>query len=120
MHVLICLCLSILSCISYKFAKVKVPLNSSTSIDIGGVQSSPEMTVSQKYSLFIYHDSVLFDSNDDRNNDDDDNDYKDRCYFYYDWDNFDKTNSFKTAQGMAILMVFMLISLVACVATVRE
>ena len=120
MHVLICLCLSILSCISYKFAKVKVTLNSSTSIDIGGVQSSSEMTVSQKYSLFIYHDSVLFDSNDDRNNDDDDNDYKDRCYFYYDWDNFDKTNSFKTAQGMAMLMVFMLISLVACVATVRE
>jgi len=113
---IICLVLSIVSCTSCKFAKVKASLeDSSTSITINGQKIIPGSSVTQKYGLFSYHDTALFDSNANWYDFYDYDGYK--CYNYYLLDNFDETNSLKTAQAMAILTLFLLISSVVCVCT---
>ena len=108
------MCLSIVSCTSCKFVKVKASVkDSSTSITIDGQTISPGSSVTQKYGLFSYYDSALFDSNANVNDDYDYDGYK--CYSYNDLDNFDETDSLKTAQAMAIITLVLLISSVVCV-----
>jgi len=108
---IICLVLSIVSCTSCRFAKVKA--SASTSITINGQTISAEGSVTQKYGLFSYYDSALYESNDSNENV---NVFHivDQCYTYKDND-FHETNSLKTAQAMAIITVVLLTISVFCV-----
>jgi len=106
---IICLVLSIVSCTSCRFAKVKA--SASTSIIINGQTISAGSSVTQKYGLFSYYDSVLFESNVNVN----EFYIGYQCYTYKDLDNFDETNSLQTAQAMGIITLVLLISSVVCV-----
>jgi len=109
---IICLVLSIVSCTSCRFAKVKA--SASTSITINGQTISAEGSATQEYGLFSYYDSALYVSNDSN-----DNEFyivkKKKCYTYKDLDGFDETNSLKTAQAMGIITLVLLTISVFCV-----
>jgi len=106
---IICVILSIVSCTSCRFAKVKA--SASTSIIINGQTISAGSSVTQKYGLFSYYDSVLFESNVNVN----EFYIGYQCYTYKDLDNFDETNSLQTAQAMGIITLVLLIISVVCV-----
>jgi len=106
---IICVILSIVSCTSCRFAKVKA--SASTSIIINGQTISAGSSVTQKYGLFSYYDSVLFESNVNVN----EFYIGYQCYTYKDLDNFDETNSLQTAQAMGIITLVLLMISVVCV-----
>jgi len=106
---IICLVLSIVSCTSCRFAKVKA--SASTSITINGQTISAEGSVTQKYGLFSYYDSALYESNANVN----EFYIGYQCYTYKDLDGFDETNSLKTAQAMGIITLVLLTISVVCV-----
>ena len=111
---IICLVLSIISCTSCKFVKVKASLeDSSTNITINRQKFIGGSSLTQKYGLFSYYDSALYESNDSNENV---NVFHivDQCYTYKDND-FHETNSLKTAQAMAIITVVLLTISVFCV-----
>jgi len=87
--------------------------DSSTSITINGQKIIPGSSVTQKYGLFSYHDTALFDSNANWYDFYDYDGYK--CYNYYLLDNFDETNSLQTAQAMGIITLVLLMISVVCV-----